>query len=98
MAQLMIPLDCGTIAKIEGLDEILSWDNVTDFLQYYHENDTVKNSYMGTLMQHFGRFTLQADNKKEMIDLVNNIEQTLKITDKQGRDLHSMKFNTNRIK
>lgn len=98
MAQLMIPLDCGTISKIEGLDEILRWDDVTDFLQYYHEDDIVKESYMGTLMQHFGRFTLKADDKKGMIDLVNKIEQTLKITDTQGKDLHTMKFDTNRIK
>ncbi len=98
MAQLMIPLDCGTIFKIEGLDEILSWNNVTDFLQYYHEGDTVKESYMGTLMQHFGRFTLKAGNKQEMIDLVNRIERTLKIMDSQGRDLHTMKFDTKRIK
>lgn len=98
MAQLMIPLDTGTIASIEGLEEIKSWDGVTDFLQYYHEGGTVKESYMGTLMQHFGRFTLQASNKKEMIDLVNKIESTLKISDSEGNDLHTMKFNTDRIK
>ena len=98
MAQLMIPLDCGTISKIEGLDEIKNWDNVTDFLQYYREGETVKESYMGTLMQHFGRFTLKADNKQEMIDIVNRIEQTLKITNDQGMDMHTMKFDTNRIK
>lgn len=98
MAQLMIPLDSGTIANIEGLDEILSWDNVTDFLQYYHVGDTVKESYMGTLMQLFGRFTLKATNKQEMIDLVNKIETTLKLTDSEGKDLHTMKFDTNRIK
>lgn len=98
MAQLMIPLDCGTISQINGLDEILSWDNVTDFLQYYHEGDTILESYMGTLMQHFGRFTLKADNKQEMIDLVNRIEQTLIITDNKGLDLHTLKFDTRRIK
>ena len=98
MAQLMIPLDCGTISKIEGLDEILNWEGVTDFLQYYHERDTVKQSYLGTLMQLFGRFTLKAKNKEEMIDLVNKIEQTLKISDAEGKDLHTMKFDTKRIK
>ncbi|MBD5292631.1 MAG: hypothetical protein HDS23_05205 [Bacteroides sp.] len=98
MAQLMIPLDCGTIDKIEGLEEIKSWDGVTDFLQYYHEGDTVKENYMGTLMQHFGRFTLQASNKEEMMELVNKIESTLRICDSRGRDLHTMKFNTDRIK
>lgn len=98
MAQLMIPLDCGTISKIEGLDEILNWDGVTDFLQYYHEGDTIKLSYLGTLMQLFGRFTLKAKNKEEMINLVNKIEQTLKIFDAEGNDLHTMKFDTKRIK
>lgn len=98
MAQLMIPLDCGTISAIEGLDEIKSWDGVTDFLQYYHVGETVKENYMGTLMQHFGRFTLNAENRKDMVDLVNRIEKTLKILDADGKDMHTMKFDTDRIK
>lgn len=98
MAQLMIPLDCGTISAIEGLDEIKSWDGVTDFLQYYHVGETVKENYMGTLMQHFGRFTLKAENRRNMINLVNKIEQTLKILDADGKDMHTMKFDTDRIK
>lgn len=98
MAQLMIPLDCGTIDKIYGLDDILNWEGVTDFLQYYHEGDTMKEGYMGTLMQLFGRFTLKADNKQAMIELVDKIEQTLRITDAEGKDLHTMKFDTKRIK
>lgn len=98
MAQLMIPLNAGTIAKIEGLDEILKWEGVTDFLQYYHEGDTVRENQLGTLMQLFGRFTLKANSKEEMIKLVNEIEETLLITDAEGRDLHTMKFDTKRIK
>ena len=33
MAQLMIPLDSGTIGSIEGLDEIMKMECIVDFLQ-----------------------------------------------------------------
>lgn len=98
MAQLMIPLDCGTLYRIDGLKEILSWENVTDFLQYYHEGQTVTEKCLGTLMQHFGRFTLKGETKEDILNLVNKIENTLKITDENGRDLHTMKFDTKRVK
>ncbi len=64
MAQLMIPLDSGTIGSIEGLDEIMKMECIVDFLQYYKSGDTIGPEVMGTLGQHFGRFTLKAFNRK----------------------------------
>lgn len=97
MAQLMIPLNVGTIASIRGLDEIKAHDGITDFLQYYHAGDTVKPEVMGTLGQHFGRFTLKAKNQKDMIDLVNTIQSSLEIKDNNGKDMFTMKFDVNRL-
>lgn len=44
IAQLMIPLNCGTIMSIEGLDEIRSLEGVDDFLQYYNVGDTIEKN------------------------------------------------------
>lgn len=97
MAQLMLPLECGTIESVEGLDEILSLQNIVDFLQYYKVGDTITPEVLGTLGQHFGRFTLRAGSKDEMMYLVRKIQRTLKIRNASGEEMYLMKFNLGRI-
>lgn len=98
MAQLMIPLECGIIDSVQGLDEILLFPNVIDFLQYYNVGDSITPEVYGTLGQHFGRFTLKAANKEKMIELVKLIQQKLEIRDTNGNDMYRMKFDIARIK
>lgn len=97
MAQLMIPLDCGTIASIDGLDEILKIDNIVDFLQYYKIGDVIEPEVIGTLEQHFARFTLKAKCKDEMISVVRKIQDKLFIRNFMGEDMYSMKFDISRL-
>ena len=97
MAQLMIPLNCGTIGSIKGLNEILQNDYIIDFLQYYNIGEEVRPEVLGTLGQHFGRFTLQTSNKKEMISAIKNIQEKLIITDLNGEDMYKMKFDVKRL-
>ena len=97
IAQLMIPLNCGTIMSIEGLDEIKNMKGVDDFLQYYHIGDTVEKKYLGTLAQHFGRFTLSSQSKEGIIELVNQIQSKLKIIDTKGNNMYTMLFDTARL-
>ena len=97
MAQLMIPLNCGTIGAIKGLNEILQNDYIIDFLQYYNIGEEVRPEVLGTLGQHFGRFTLQTSNKKEMIFAIKNIQEKLIITDLNGEDMYKMKFDVKRL-
>ncbi len=97
MAQLMIPLNVGKIASIRGLDEIKNLEGVTDFLQYYFVGDAVKPEVMGTLGQHFGRFTLKTKCQREIIDLVNTIQSNLEILDNNGNNMYTMKFDINRL-
>ncbi|MBS5571449.1 MAG: ATP-grasp domain-containing protein [Clostridiales bacterium] len=96
-AQLMIPLSCGIIAKISGLEGILKKEYVIDFLQYYDVGDEILPSVVGTLGQHFGRFTLKADNEEEMLSIINEIQKLLLIEDINGNDLYTMKFDTKRV-
>lgn len=97
LAQLMIPMECGTIAVIDGLDEILGMENVEDFLQYYKEGDTITPADLGTLNQHFGRFTLKAGNKQEMIAAVQSIQEKLRIKDKKGNEMYMRRFDVGRL-
>lgn len=97
MAQLMIPLNTGTIASIEGINKIKTNEGVVDFLQYYQIGDSISTHVMGTLGQHFGRFTLKTKSEKEMIDLVNFIQSNLYVKDYDGKDLFTMKFNPTRL-
>lgn len=97
LAQLMIPLECGTIFSVEGLEEILEMPNIVDFLQYYYEGDTISSDVYGTLGQHFGRFTLAAKDKEEMFAVVSTIQKKLMISDSFGNDMYKMKFDLNRV-
>ena len=97
MAQLMIPLDCGTIGYIGGLDEIQKKNYIVDFLQYYDIGETIVPEVMGTLGQHFGRFTLQAEKKQSMVSAVKEIQEKLLIRNTLGEDMYSMKFDVGRL-
>lgn len=96
-AQLMLPLECGTISSINGLDEILEMSSIVDFLQYYYVGDTISTEVYGTLGQHFGRFTLKAESKKEMLSVVDIIQKKLEILDASGKDMYKRKFDINRV-
>lgn len=91
-AQLMIPLNAGTIGRIEELEEAKSEKAVTDFLQYYEVGSTVEPRFIGTLQQHFGRFTLIADSKEEIAAAAGRILDRLKIYDTNGALMNVLKF------
>ncbi len=96
-AQLMIPLNAGTIAEVKGLEEAKSIGAVTDFIQYYRVGDTVKKEFIGTLQQHFGRFTLIANSEREITDAVGSIREKLEIYDSDGSRMDLLKFDPARI-
>lgn len=96
-AQLMIPLNAGKIAKIEGLEVLKEISNVTDFIQYYQEGQSVEPSYIGTLQQHFGRVTLVADSEEEIIEAVNRIQKEILITDTEGNNMRELIFDISRM-
>ncbi len=96
-AQLTYPLNAGTINRISGLEDAIHLPNVTDFLQYYREGDTVKKESIGTLRQHFGRFTFIADSLESILDQVEQIQQKLMITDSNNEPLHYLKFDCGRV-
>lgn len=95
--QLMIPLRSGTVAAIEGLDEIKAMPAVADFIQYYKVGDTVSDKVIGTLGQHFGRVTMICDDAASAETAINQIQQTLTVLDANGDRMNVYPFDTNRI-
>lgn len=97
-AQLMCPLKPGTISEISGLDEIRKIPELVDFIQYYKEGDTVSASAVGTLSQHFGRFTLIADDRERVQEIVCEIQSILRVKDTDGNIMNCYPFNFERTK
>ena len=90
-------MTAGTISRIDGVDDTKANDNVRDFLQYYEEGDVVKTEYIGTLQQLFGRYTLVADNKKEMIETIDDLQKRVQVWSDDGQLMTNMPFDLNRL-
>ena len=95
-AQLMIPLCEGTIASISGLEEARAIPCVTDFIQYHHIGSTITDEHIGTLGQHFGRFTLISDSEDILLSAVETINKQLIIQDSEGNQMNCLLFDVAR--
>lgn len=96
-ASFCIPLNIGTIASISGLDLIENKLNIESFTQYYFVGDTITNDKIGTLQQHFGRFKFFVENRNQLVEYINFIQDNLCIKGNGGEDMVYLKFNTSRI-
>ena len=97
IGQLMIPVNAGTVASVKGFDGIESEEGVIQFIQYYHEGDTVAESVIGTLGQQFARISIKAPDKETLVKTVNKIQDRIAITDTEGREMYTMRFDTQRL-
>lgn len=94
--QLTVPLCIGEIASIEGLEESKNDANIVDFIQYYTVGDKITEEKIGTLAQHFGRFTIIADSLQSINNTIKSINEKLVIRDTNGNIMNSIKFDINR--
>ena len=86
------------MGAIEGLDAVRANKFVMDLAQYYEAGQTVKEEYIGTLSQHFCRVKMMTDSIDEYKQMVDWIQETVKVTDSDGNDLIYRKFDTSRMK
>lgn len=98
VGSLTIPLREGTIGKITGVDDIRNHPSVTSVVQYYNEGDIIQSNVIGTLMQHFCRVKMMTASIDEYLELVNTVQSTVKILDKDGRDMVYRRFDINRLR
>lgn len=97
VGQLMIPINAGTIASIRGVDAIRQDPAVISYLQYYHEGDTISEASQGTLIQQFARISIAAPDKDTLVAIVNRLQDGIAITDTEGKEMYTMRFDTNRM-
>ncbi len=97
VGQLMIPINAGTIAEIKGLDAVKNEASIVQFLQYYHEGDTVSEKAIGTLSQQFARIAVMAESKDELVSIINRLQDSISIKDTDGNEMYTMRFDTNRL-
>jgi biotin carboxylase len=77
----------GTIAKIEGLDNLKDDPNVITIVQRFNEGDTVQSEWIGTEKQVFARLYLCADSKEELAETLAKYMNTVKVLDARGNDM-----------
>lgn len=77
----------GTIESIEGLDAIKSHDNVNFIVERFKVGDTVKEEWIGTERQVLFRIYTAADSIFGINKTIEDIKNTLKVTDSNGDDM-----------
>lgn len=97
IGSLCVPLRAGTIGSINGMKEIMADKAVLNCSQYYNEGETVEESRIGTLAQHFCRFKLMTDSVEEYKGKIAMIQSTLDIRDTEGNDMVYRRFDTARM-
>lgn len=95
--QLMMPLCTGTIGKIEGVEKIKEHPAVVDYLQYYHEGDTIEQRVIGTLGQHFGRITFIVNSEEEERNIIRYFQEMIRIYDIEGNRMNLLQFDLGRF-
>ncbi|MDD4280281.1 hypothetical protein GX645_02035 [Candidatus Sumerlaeota bacterium] len=92
---LVILLRNGTIASIEGIDEIKKNTHIVDIVDFKNVNDTIQDA--GTLNQVYARMYLCADTTELLKNDIRYIKNTLRITDTNGNNMILNLFDENKV-
>ena len=98
MGSVSIPMKVGVIAKIDGIEKVKACNQVVGIHQYYQVGDEIKESYIGTLLQHFCRVKIMTNTLAEYRNSVTFIQQTIRVEDAEGNDLVYRRFDLSRLK
>ena len=98
IGSLTFPLKAGVISHISGLEEVRNCDKVTSIAQYYYDGDEIKDSYIGTLLQHLCRVKMMTESIEEYKELISWIESKVSVVDQEGNDMIYRRFDINRLK
>jgi biotin carboxylase len=82
----------GEIAKITGIDEISNIPEVFYTLQSYYEGDIISGE--GTLRQIFARFFIATNTIEKLSEVINEIQNTLTVLDKNRKSMIIQTFDT----
>ena len=87
----------GTIAKIEGLDEIDQDPRIVANIQRLREGDTVPPEWVGTERQVLTRLYMICDSKLALADCITEYRQRVRVINTQGKDMLLKGFSLQRM-
>ena len=82
-----LPLRVGTIAHIEGLDEVKAMPEVVDVTVYYGVGHKCEQRHINTLDQLLGRVMVIGNDRQSLFHTISKIRAVVKVTDDENRDL-----------
>ena len=82
-----MPLRLGTIAHIEGLEEIKILPGVIDVTVYYGVGHECEQRHINTLDQLFGRIIVIGDDRRSLFHTISIIREVVKVTDNENNDM-----------
>ena len=86
-ASFTIPLRKGTIASVEGLDEIKALPGVYNMSELHKIGDEIKEENQGTLAQLLARISIVADGEEKLADIIKMIIERLSVKDTDGNEM-----------
>lgn len=81
------PLRLGTIAHVEGIEEIKNFPGIVDITVYYGEGHECVPKHLNTLDQLFARVIVICDDEKELFKTIMKIRGLVKVTDNKNNDM-----------
>lgn len=89
-------LSKGKIKKIEGIKNVLSWDNVVFISETKNENDTILET--GSISQAYAFIHFVCDTADECRETIAKLHDTVHVTDENGDEMVMKMLDTNTIK
>ncbi len=86
-SSMAIPLREGTIASVDGKEQILQSKSVVDFTHYYEIGDTIKSKHQNTLDQLFARIMVVDRDRSTVFNVLKGIRERLQIKDENGQSM-----------
>ena len=87
----------GTIKNIEGLDYIKNHSDVSYVIERFAEGDEITSDMIGTERQVFLRVFIKSPNRKVLRSIIQDFQNRLQVTDKNGENLLMPPLNPNLI-
>jgi biotin carboxylase len=90
-------LKAGTVARIDGLDEVRRDPSVAFVLQRFSEGDIVTSAMVGTERQVLARVYVIATSDQALVDKVADIQRLVQVFDADGRSMIVDRVDTARL-
>ena len=78
-----ILLSGGTIGSIQDYKEVIEFPNVDMYVPMYQVGKVIVPD--GSMVQRFGKVSLSADTRQELLDAMRNFQNNLEILDENGK-------------